>query len=309
MAMHIGMSDLTIFRFARKSHYASATSAGMYVGHFMAWIAASMLFALQLHEQRPDKYMVTLLTEHSEEYAGVAPEALAASPVSSAMIREAMRIENQLVRDGKLAAADKAVSVPTPLPGDLANRACGLAGLLCVIIAGWTTANPTIYRAGLAFQAIIPRTSRFTVTLLTGGVATIAGLFPAIAMKLLDFVALYGMVLMPMGAVIFVYFWLIDKLGLQRDYAARGGKTFNWAAGLTWLLTLGLCTLLVKYTAVQGFLSEQGIGLLPANFQGVQIFFVSLPGWFMAAVLYVALSAIYQKKTTTEPRHSRLDTP
>ncbi len=42
------------------------------------------------------------------------------------------------------------------LPGPLAYRACGIAGLICVIVAGWTTANPTIYRAGLAFQAIAP---------------------------------------------------------------------------------------------------------------------------------------------------------
>ena len=71
MAMHIGMSDLTVFRFARKSRYAAATGAGMYVGHFMAWIAASMLFALQLHEDRPDHYTVQLLVEHSAEYADV----------------------------------------------------------------------------------------------------------------------------------------------------------------------------------------------------------------------------------------------
>ena len=39
MAMHIGMSDLSVFRFARKSYYASASAAGMYIGHFMAWIS------------------------------------------------------------------------------------------------------------------------------------------------------------------------------------------------------------------------------------------------------------------------------
>jgi len=49
MAMHIGMSDLSVFRFAKKSWYAIATSAGMYVGHFMAWISASILYAYQLH--------------------------------------------------------------------------------------------------------------------------------------------------------------------------------------------------------------------------------------------------------------------
>ncbi len=296
MAMHIGMSDLTVFRFARKSEYAVATGAGMYVGHFMAWIAASMLFALQLHEDRPDAYTVQLLVEHSAQYADVDPGELAKSPITSELIREAMQAEEKLVQEGKLAAEDKRVSVPTPLPGDLAYNACGIAGLLCVVIAGWTTANPTIYRAGLAFQAVVPGASRFLVTLLTGGLATIAGLFPGIAMKLLGFVAIYGMVLMPMGAVVFVDFWLIRKFGLQSRYAAVSRKTFNWAAGLTWFLTLGLCTFLVKYTSIQTFLADRGINLLPESFKGIEIFFVSLPGWFVAAVLYVALSALYQQK-------------
>ncbi len=229
MAMHVGMSDLSVFRFARKSWYGIASASGMYLGHFLAWIAASILYAYQLH-----------LDPHDTNV----------------------------------------------LPGPLAYRACGLAGLICVVIAGWTTANPTIYRAGLAFQAITPKTSRFVVTLVTGMLAAVAGMFPAIAMKLLDFVALYGMLLMPMGAVIFVDFWLIRRFGLHSDYAELSRKSFNWAAGLTWFLTLGTCYLLVK-------------------FAGVQIFFVSLPGWFVAAVLYVLLSKVYQQKilpaATTEP--------
>jgi purine-cytosine permease-like protein len=149
--------------------------------------------------------------------------------------------------------------------------------LICVIIAGWTTANPTIYRAGLAFQAIVPKVSRFKVTIATGLLATVAAMFPAIAMKLLGFVAIYGLLLMPMGAVLFVDFWLLKKFGLQSNYAEISGKSFNWAAGLAWVLTLGTCFYLVRYA-------------------GIQIFFVSLPGWFVAAVLYVCISKIYQKK-------------
>jgi purine-cytosine permease-like protein len=220
MAMHIGMSDLTVFRYARQSWYAVASAAGMYVGHFMAWLSASILYAYQLHQD----------------------------PMNTDV-----------------------------LPGPLAYNACGVAGLLCVIFAGWTTANPTIYRAGLAFQAIVPGSSRFKVTLLTGMIAAVAGCFPGIAMKLLGFVALYGMLLMPMGAVIFVDFWLLKKFGLQSYYAEVSGKAFNWAAGLTWFLTLGVCTLLVQYA-------------------GVQIFFVSLPGWFAAAIMYVVLSKLYQAR-------------
>ncbi|RKY07357.1 MAG: hypothetical protein DRP66_06875 [Planctomycetota bacterium] len=220
MAMHVGMSDLSVFRYAKKSWYGVASATGMYVGHFMAWISAAILYAYQLHQD----------------------------PANTDV-----------------------------LPGPLAFRAAGLVGLFCVIIAGWTTANPTIYRAGLAFQAIIPKTSRFTVTLITGAVATLAGLFPAIAMQLLDFVAFYGMILMPMGAVIFVDFWLIKRFGLQSSYAERSGKLFNWAAGLAWFVAFGVCCILVK-------------------FANVQIFFVSLPGWFVAAFVYIIVSMVYQKK-------------
>jgi purine-cytosine permease-like protein len=276
MAMHIGMSDLSVFRFARKSYYASASGAGMYVGHFMAWISASMLFAFQLHETHPDQYMIKLLRDHSAQYADMKLEQLQALPMSAELLRDAMKIEDQLVAEGTITVKEKRIKVPTPIPGDLAYGACGIAGLLCVIFAGWTTANPTIYRAGLAFQAIVPRASRFVVTLMTGLLAAVAGMFPGIAMKLLDFVAIYGMVLMPMGAVIFVDFWLLRKLGLQSNYAEFSRTRFNWAAGLTWLLTLGACVFLNKYV-------------------GVEIFFVSLPGWFVAAVLYVVLSKLYQK--------------
>ena len=220
MAMHIGMSDLTVFRFARKSWYGVASGAGMYVGHFMAWIGAASLYAYQLHLDPMDTDV---------------------------------------------------------LPGPLAFRAAGVVGLLCVIIAGWTTANPTIYRAGLAFQALVPKSSRFVVTLVTGGLATVAGMFPAIAMQLLGFVAIYGLILMPMGAVIFVDFWLMRKFGLQSNYAELSGKTFNLAAAVAWVVTLAVAWVLVKYA-------------------GVQIYFVSLPGWFVAAGLYIVVSKFYQKK-------------
>src|SRR5512137_1380269 len=50
MAMHIGMADLSVFRYARRSWYGVASASGMYLGHFIAWIAASILYAVQLQE-------------------------------------------------------------------------------------------------------------------------------------------------------------------------------------------------------------------------------------------------------------------
>jgi len=293
MAMHVGMSDLTVFRFARKSWYGVATSAGMYVGHFMAWICAAMLFAYELHETHPDAYTADLLIEHGAGYDPSDRDALLASPMTAELIRQGMEIENRLVDEGKLDESDKRITTPTPLPGPLAYNACGIAGLLCVIIAGWTTANPTIYRAGLAFQAIMPNRSRFAVTLATGGLATVAGLFPAIAMKLLGFVALYGMVLMPMGAVVFIDFYFMRHIGLQNNYADKSGTSFNWAAGLTWFATLGACVALVLS------------GIEINGVKPFQIYFVSLPGWFVAAALYIVLSFLLQRKhlpnATPEP--------
>ncbi len=233
MAWHIGMADLSVLRYARKSWYGLSSAAGMYIGHFMAWIAASVLYAVQLHQD----------------------------PANTAV-----------------------------LPGPLAYRACGITGLLAVVAAGWTTANPTLYRAGLAFQSLAPNSSRFRVTLLTGLVASLTAIFPFVTMRLLDFVALWGMILMPMGAVICMDFWVLPKLGLRSNFAEISGARFNWAAGLAWFLSLGICTFLV--------LSGR-----------TQIFFVSLPGWFVTSLVYVLLSKLLQgsgKNAVAASAHQRV---
>jgi len=84
----------------------------------------------------------------------------------------------------------------------------GIAGAVCVVIAGWTTANPTLYRAGLALQVASPNWSRWKVTLIAGMLTTVAALFPALVMKLLEFVAIYGLILLPMGSVIFADYYI-----------------------------------------------------------------------------------------------------
>ncbi|MEZ4828100.1 MAG: hypothetical protein R3C61_17720 [Bacteroidia bacterium] len=219
MAMHIGMADMSIFRYAKKWQYGFSSAAGMYVGHYIAWLASGILYAVFLQN-----------SGGSDEFA----------------------------------------------PGPVAWYAAGLAGAVCVVIAGWTTANPTIYRAGLAFQSLNPRWKTWKVTLVTGLVTTIAACFPGLVMKLLDFVALYGLLLMPMGAVIIMDFYVFPKIGLKSDYAESAKIRINLAAGVTWLGTLAIC-LVLNIT------------------QGVEIFFLGLPGWFIAAAIYVVLSKIIQK--------------
>ena len=195
-AMHIGMSDLTVFRYAKSASLGWTTAAGMYVGHYIAWIAAALLYAVYVQ-----------------------------SPEAQAMLADGI--------------------APPVAPGPLAYNAIGFFGIIAVIIAGWTTANPTIYRAGLAFEAIIPKrlnlkNSTFWMTLVAGAVATIAGIFPAFAMKLLDFVALYGFILAPVGAIIVFEHFFAEKAGIIRNYAQEKGISFNLAVLLAWGLSFGV---------------------------------------------------------------------
>ncbi|MEM9986557.1 MAG: hypothetical protein AAF804_15805, partial [Bacteroidota bacterium] len=47
-AMHIGMSDLSVFRYAENPRVGWTTAAGIYIGHYLAWIAAALLYAVYL---------------------------------------------------------------------------------------------------------------------------------------------------------------------------------------------------------------------------------------------------------------------
>ncbi len=221
-AMHIGMSDLSVFRFARNAASGWTSAAGMYIGHFMAWIAAALLYAVYIKSSEAQQFLLQ----------GEAP------PVA---------------------------------PGPLAYNALGVFGVLVVIMAGWTTANPTIYRAGLAFQAIFKNTSRFRITLLAGGLSTLAGMFPAVAMKLLDFVALYGFILAPMGAIIVFQHFFGRSFKIIENYAEIKKISVNWAVLVSWVLAAGGCYLIAQQFDI--FLS-----------------FMTLPAWICCGLLFLILS-------------------
>lgn len=226
MAMHLGMADMTILRYAKRWEYGFFSAFGMYLGHYVAWVASGILVALALQQ------------------------------------------------GGEVA------------PGPIAFLGAGVAGLIAVVVAGWTTANPTIYRAGLAMQTVTPGWRRWKVTAAVGGITTVAALFPALMMRLLDFVALYGLLLMPMGAVIFADFWILPRLKLRQDFAEFRQLAFSWPAGLAWILTLGACFLINRLW-------------------GLEIFFLGLPGWFIATGLYVGLSYGYQRSAGFAPELAR----
>jgi purine-cytosine permease-like protein len=216
LAMHVGLSDMAVFRYAKSWTYGFYSAFGMYLGHYVAWICAGIMGA-----------------------------------IAGGMLN----------------------------PGEMADLAAGPAGVLAVLLAGWTTANPTIYRAGLALQIITPNWPRWTVTLVAGAITTVVGCSPAIFMRLLDFVAIYGLMLMPIGAVIVAEHWFFPLLGLRQYWTDKRKMMVNLPALISWLLVLGLCFPFESFFRFDS----------PMQTLGVHLFFRWLPGWFIAAGAYTLI--------------------
>ena len=172
--------------------------------------------------------------------------------------------------------AGVALLLKTPLTqldaGGVAFQALGIAGIIAVIIAGWTTSNPTIYRAGLAFQSLNHKWSRRTVTIITGVATTIISSFPFVFTKLLGFVGFMGLMLAPIGAVIVTEHWIFPRIGMTRYWANYKKITTNWAAVITWLASLAVAYILGKFV-------------------GINMFFLLMPVWAFATLLYIILAS------------------
>lgn len=182
LGMHGALSDMALFRYARKASYGLYSSFGMFLGHYLAWICAGLMGA------------------------GAA-----------------------LLLSRPLVELDA---------GEVGYQALGWVGALAVVIAGWTTSNPTLYRVGLALQAVTPNWSRAKVTLAAGIVTTVVACFPFVFTGLLDYVAIYGLLISPVGAIVVTEHWVFPRTGLQRYWASRKGLRLNWAALLAWGLAV-----------------------------------------------------------------------
>lgn len=215
LAMHIGLSDMAIFRFAKSSWYGLYSSLGMFLGHYLAWICAGIM--------------------------GAAAARLTATPL--------MMLDS----------------------GQVAFLSLGWAGAIAVIIAGWTTSNPTLYRAGLALQVITPNWPRWLVTLLAGVITTTIACFPFVFLYLLDFVGVYGILLMPVGAIVVVEHWIFPLLGWQRYWSSLRGQLINVPAVIAWAVGLAL--------ALVGWQTGW-----------IHLFFLAVPVWFLTALVYLILA-------------------
>jgi len=178
--------------------------------------------------------------------------------------------------------AGAAYIMKTPLTeldaGGVAFQALGAVGILAVVIAGWTTSNPTIYRAGLAFQSLNQKWSRERVTLVVGMITAVIACSPFVFSQLLGFLGIMAVIMAPVGAIIFAEHYLFKRLGLTQYWRAGRGDSLNMPAAITWAATA-----LFAWCLGSAF--------------GIHIFFLFIPTWIAAVILYPLLSSAMGAKT------------
>lgn len=217
LAMHAGLSDMALLRYAKKRSYGLYSAFGMFLGHYLAWVCAGIM--------------------------GAATALVLGTTID------------------KLDA------------GGVAWQSLGVSGIIAVVLAGWTTSNPTLYRAGLAFQAVTPGWPRWLVTLAAGIVTTLISCSPFVFVWLLDFVGWYGLLLMPVGAIVFVEHWIFPKIGLTQFWASRKKLLVSWPALLSWGIAI----------AAALWLERTGT---------LHLFFLFVPTWLLTAALYIVFASI-----------------
>lgn len=211
---HFGLIDMSLFRYAKKNWYGYMSGAGMFLGHYFAWISAGFM--------------------------------------------------------GAATAAIAHTSITVLAPRDVAFQALGYTGYATVIVGGWTTANANLYRAGLAGQGAFPRLSRARVTLILGVIVVVASVFPFVYRGYLSLVTYAGILLVPVGGIIFAEHYVLPRLGLTRFWA-RYKSVRNTPALLTWVISLVLAGVPIA------------LGIMPA-------YFAFPPAWLVAIVLYTVVA-------------------
>lgn len=162
-------------------------------------------------------------------------------------------------------------------PGDVAYYALGWSGFVIVIVAGWTTAITNLYRAGLAAQAIFYKISRRSTTMVVGIGMVVIACFPFVFTQILPLLTYAGLLVVPVGAIVFAEHQIFPKIGYTRywskfqDYAHSVPAVASWGLGLVF-----------------------GFGLQYLDV--MTIYYLFIPTWFFTIVLYTFLAGRYGAK-------------
>ncbi len=159
-------------------------------------------------------------------------------------------------------------------PGDVAYYALGWSGFVIVIVAGWTTAITNLYRAGLAAQGVFSNFSRKTTTTAVGVAMVIIACFPFVFSQILPLLTYAGLLVVPVGAIVFAEHQLFPKWGWTRYWSKFQGYRNPLPAVASWGLGLVF-----------------GFGL---NFLDVMSFYyLFIPTWLFTLLVYSLLAKAY----------------
>ncbi|MFB9052644.1 purine-cytosine permease family protein [Formosa undariae] len=177
--------------------------------------------------------------------------------------------------------AGAAVIIGKPIvaldPGDVAYYALGWSGFVIVIVAGWTTAVANLYRAGLAAQAVFKSHSRKKTTVVVGIVTMIVACFPFVFSQILPLLTYAGLLVVPVGGIVFAEHQIFPKIGYTRYWAHYKKLTFSTPAIVSWGLGL-----------IFGF-GLNVIDIMP-------FYYLFIPTWIYTIIIYTVLAGQYGAK-------------
>ncbi|MEN8765510.1 hypothetical protein [Wenyingzhuangia sp.] len=162
-------------------------------------------------------------------------------------------------------------------PGDVAYYALGLSGFVIVIVAGWTTAITNLYRAGLAAQAIFYNHSRQKTTIIVGLVTVVIACFPFVFSQILPLLTYAGLLVVPVGAIVFAEHQIFPRIGYTRYWSFYRGLSFSMPAVASWGLGLFF-----------------GFGLNALDV--ISFYYLFIPTWFFTIAVYTFLASRYGAK-------------
>lgn len=174
-------------------------------------------------------------------------------------------------------------------PGDVAYYALGLSGFVIVIVAGWTTAITNLYRAGLAAQAIFYKHSRKKTTIIVGLVTVVIACFPFVFSQILPLLTYAGLLVVPVGAIVFAEHQIFPRIGYTRYWSFYRGLSFSTPAVASWGLGLFF-----------------GFGLNTLDV--ISFYYLFIPTWFFTIAVYTFLASRYgaKKKYVAQEKEEEL---
>ncbi|MGL5315769.1 MAG: purine-cytosine permease family protein [Peptostreptococcaceae bacterium] len=177
---------------------------------------------------------------------------------------------------GATAAIVLGQSLNTLDSGAVTNVVLGGMGLCAVIVAGWTTANPNIYRASLALQTVFSNLNIKKLTYLVGALMTFAACFP-ITSNIMVIVNIIVLIVPSIGAIVLTEHWIFPKIGYTRYWSTYKKMKINTAALAAWGIALAFVAVCTTTNLMHSY-------------------FLWLPTYILASVSYIIFAGMLGAK-------------